>query len=100
MRRFYHPHLPSIGQHIVLDEKGSHHLLRVVGISKNEEVEVFDGKGRACIAFLQDVKKEVAKSIICRGTIQRSSTHSSASSIFLSESMFHRVIKNSITALI
>ena len=60
MRRFYHPHLPSIGQNIILDEKGSHHLLRVVGISKNEEVEVFDGKGRACIAILQDIKKKSA----------------------------------------
>ena len=60
MRRFYHPHLPSVGQKIVLDEKGSHHLLRVTGISKSEEVEVFDGKGRACIAILQDVKKKSA----------------------------------------
>ena len=60
MRRFYHPHLPSIGQKIILNEKGSHHLLRVTGISKNEEVEIFDGKGRACIAILQDVKKKSA----------------------------------------
>ena len=60
MRRFYHPHLPSIGQNIILDEKGSHHLLRVTGISKNKEVEIFDGKGRACIAILQEVKKKSA----------------------------------------
>ena len=60
MRRFYHPHLPSVGQKVFLDEKGSHHLLRVVGISKHEEIEVFDGKGRACIAILQDVKKKSA----------------------------------------
>tara|TARA_B100000925_G_C21961437_1_gene453567 strand:- start:634 stop:1335 length:702 start_codon:yes stop_codon:yes gene_type:complete len=60
MRRFYHPHLPSIGQNIILGEKASHHLLRVVGISRNEEVEIFDGKSRACIAILQDVKNKSA----------------------------------------
>ena len=30
------------------------------GISKNEEVEIFDGKGRACVALLKDVKKKSA----------------------------------------
>jgi 16S rRNA (uracil1498-N3)-methyltransferase len=60
MRRFYHPHIPKIGQEIHLDEKSSHHFLRVVGVAKNEQVEVFDGKGNACIAVLQEAKKRAA----------------------------------------
>ena len=60
MRRFYHPHLPSIGQKIILDEKGSHHLLRVTGISKNEEVEIFDGKGPSLHCYFTGGEKKSA----------------------------------------
>jgi len=57
MRRFFHSPLNSIGETLYLDEKGSHHLLRVVGIGPQEEVILFDGQGRSCLAILCDVQK-------------------------------------------
>ena len=66
MRRFYYPSIPDVGQNICLDIQSSHHLLRVVGISKEEEVEIFDGKGKASIAILQDVQKKKATLQITR----------------------------------
>ena len=72
MRRFYYHSLPEVGNNICLDTQNSHHLLRVVGISKNEEVEIFDGNGRACIAILRDIQKKAILEIIKSVEIQQS----------------------------
>ena len=60
MRRFHGVTLPS-AEHTVLLKKVSHHLLRVVGIAPLEQVELFDGQGRGCVAFLHSVQNGLAE---------------------------------------
>jgi len=60
MRRFFSEKLPKPNTIVTLQEDVSHHFLRVVGIAPNEEVELFDGKGKACIASLFSVKEGLA----------------------------------------
>lgn len=60
MRRFFSELLPKPNEIIALQEAVSHHLLRVVGIAPNEKVELFDGKGKACIASLSSVDQGLA----------------------------------------
>ncbi len=57
MRRFFSEYLPNPNEMVLLKEDVSHHLLRVVGIAPSEEVELFDGQGNACIAYLSFVKQ-------------------------------------------
>lgn len=57
MRRFFSERLPNPNEMVLLKEEVSHHLLRVVGIAPNEKVELFDGRGNACVAALSFVKK-------------------------------------------
>lgn len=52
MRRFRAPSLPDAGGVVVLDESSSHHLLRVLGVARGEDVELFDGAGRRALAAL------------------------------------------------
>jgi 16S rRNA (uracil1498-N3)-methyltransferase len=52
MRRFLADPLPSTGEELLLAPDISHHLLRVTGIAPGEEVELFDGRGRAARAAL------------------------------------------------
>ena len=62
MRRFFVSVLPSSSQPLcLLDEKESHHLFRVVKIAKGEEIELFDGKGSACVAMLVETKDQRAQ---------------------------------------
>ena len=60
MRRFFSEKLPKPNRIVALQEDVSHHFLRVVGIAPNEEVELFDGKGKACIASLFSVEEGLA----------------------------------------
>ena len=57
MRRFFSERLPNPNEMVLLKEEVSHHLLRVVGIAPGEEVELFDGEGNACVAYLSFVKE-------------------------------------------
>lgn len=57
MRRFFSERLPNPNEMILLKEDVSHHLLRVVGIAPNEDVELFDGQGNACVAYLSFVNE-------------------------------------------
>ena len=62
MRRFFVSALPySDEPFCLLSEKESHHLFRVVKIAKGEEVELFDGKGSACVAVLVETKDQLAQ---------------------------------------
>lgn len=61
MRRFLSRVLPSANKTACLDKEVSHHLLRVVGIAPQEKVELFDGQGRGCIAFLDGVEDGLAQ---------------------------------------
>lgn len=63
MRRFPTSLLPSKGQSVRLSVETSHHLLRVVGIAPNEQVELFDGVGRGCIAVLTSVVDGLAEMV-------------------------------------
>ena len=56
MRRFHSVTLPSAHNTVLLNTEVSHHLLRVVGIAPLEQVELFDGQGKGCIAYLQSVQ--------------------------------------------
>ena len=57
MRRFLTTELPSEHSSSLLNSEVSHHMLRVVGIAPNEEVELFDGQGRGCVAKLTAVEQ-------------------------------------------
>lgn len=61
MRRFFSSTLPTSQQSVRLDREISHHLLRVVGIAPNEEVELFDGQGHGCVASLTRVLDGLAE---------------------------------------
>lgn len=61
MRRFFSSVLPSNQQSVQLERETSHHLLRVVGIAPNEEVELFDGRGQGCVASLIGVQDGLAE---------------------------------------
>ena len=56
IRRFFTEQIPLNGEQVVLSPEVSHHLLRVVGIAPQEEVELFDGKGQACRGKLVGVR--------------------------------------------
>lgn len=56
LRRFRAPRLGEVDEVLALDERVSHHLLRVVGIAPGEKVELFDGQGRAALAELIGVQ--------------------------------------------
>ena len=55
IRRFFAELIPEEGGVVVLSKEVSHHLLRVVGIAPQEEVELFDGKGCSCRGKLSEV---------------------------------------------
>ena len=57
MRRF---RVERIAERITLDDAGSHHLLRVVGIAPGETVEVFDSAGEVARAQLVAVEQGAA----------------------------------------
>lgn len=61
MRRFFSSTLPTCSDSVRLDREISHHLLRVVGIAPNEEIELFDGQGQGCIAILVGVQDGLAE---------------------------------------
>lgn len=61
MRRFLSPTLPTSIQTVCLPREISHHLLRVVGIAPNEQVELFDGHGDGCVARLVTVVDGLAQ---------------------------------------
>ena len=62
MRRFFVSSLPHSHEPLcLLNEKESHHLFRVVKIAKGEEIELFDGKGAACVAVLVETKEQLAQ---------------------------------------
>ena len=61
MRRFFNPVLPTHDGCILLDREPSHHVLRVVGIAPNEEIELFNGQGYGCVARLLGVVNGAAK---------------------------------------
>jgi 16S rRNA (uracil1498-N3)-methyltransferase len=60
MRRFLSTSLPSVSNVVYLDAPQSHHMLRVVGIAVGEQIELVDGKGKACLAILQAVENSLA----------------------------------------
>lgn len=47
LHRFYHPNAPSISGSVVLSPEESHHALRVLRVRAGDNVELFDGQGRA-----------------------------------------------------
>ena len=61
MRRFHSIKLPSVHSRVLLNNEVSHHLLRVVGIAPLEQIELFDGEGRGCIALLFSVQNGLAE---------------------------------------
>lgn len=62
MRRFFVSSLPCAREPLCwLNEKESHHLFRVVKIAKGEEIELFDGKGSACVAVLVETREQRAQ---------------------------------------
>lgn len=62
MRRFFVSTLPHVREPLCwLNERESYHLFRVVKIAKGEEVELFDGKGAACIAILVETREQRAQ---------------------------------------
>ena len=61
MRRFHSEVLPSAEHTILLSKEVSHHLLRVVGIAPHEKIELFDGQGRGCVAYLHSVQNGLAE---------------------------------------
>ncbi len=61
MRRFLSLELPTAVQTVCLSRETSHHLLRVVGIAPNEQVELFNGQGAGCVARLLTVVDGLAE---------------------------------------
>lgn len=61
MRRFHSTTLPSAQCRVLLSKEVSHHLLRVVGIAPLEQIELFDGEGRGCVAHLHSVQNGLAE---------------------------------------
>lgn len=61
MRRFLADVLPEPGAELCLQRDISHHLLRVTGIAPGEQVELFDGRGRAVVARLVGVDAGLAR---------------------------------------
>jgi len=66
VRRFLVGELPVFGVPVSLEKEVSHHLLRVVGIAPKEEFELFDGRGKGCIALLDSVTNSIATVRFCR----------------------------------
>ena len=60
IRRFFAEQIPPKDEQVMLSSEVSHHLLRVVGIAPNEEVELFDGNGHSCRGKLVGVKEGCA----------------------------------------
>lgn len=61
MRRFLSDTLPHESRTILLSEEQSHHMLRVVGISRDEHVILMDGRGGICEAALDDTEGGLAR---------------------------------------
>ena len=76
MRRFLSLTLPSSGQTVFLDKEVSHHLLRVVGIAPLEKVELFNGRGLGCVAYLQSVQNGLAEMAWVSSLILQQKDHS------------------------
>ncbi|MBM76614.1 MAG: hypothetical protein CMK59_14505 [Proteobacteria bacterium] len=55
VRRFFSDQIPCVGERVFLSLEVSHHLLRVVGIAPQEEIELFNGRGACCRAKLLEV---------------------------------------------
>lgn len=51
--RLYHPPPLETGQTLTLDRVGDHYLTRVLRLRRGEQLECFDGAGRAWVATLQ-----------------------------------------------
>ena len=76
MRRFLSLTLPSSEQSVLLDKEVSHHLLRVVGIAPLEKVELFDGRGLGCVAYLHSVQNGLAEMAWVSSLIPQQKDHS------------------------
>jgi 16S rRNA (uracil1498-N3)-methyltransferase len=61
MRRFLSDKLPDEAEMILLSAEQSHHMLRVVGISRGEHVVLMDGLGGVCEAALHDIEGGLAR---------------------------------------
>lgn len=75
MRRFHSEFLPQKEHSVTLSRETSHHVLRVVGIAPNEQVELFDGQGTGCIARLLGVVDGRAE-MLWVSTLKVQHTHS------------------------
>ena len=58
VRRLYVPHLPDAGGAVTLDEGATRHA-RVLRLRAGDEVELFDGAGRAASARVQSIGETV-----------------------------------------
>jgi|GEM_PF-1053488 len=62
MRRFFVSPLPHVLKPLcTLSKEESHHVFRVVKIAKGEEVVLFDGQGKSCIAILKGTQDQHAQ---------------------------------------
>ncbi len=61
LKRFYAPRFTfEGGEAVELDASESHHLLHVLRFQVDNQVEIFDGKGRSAIASVAAIKKKTA----------------------------------------
>ena len=55
MRRFLAPEVPEPGARLTLEPGPSHHLLRVTGVARGEQVGLYDGRGRGGVGVLVEI---------------------------------------------
>jgi len=63
MHTFYHEDLCNSGE-IILSEEESKHCIRVLRLTKNDKIELIDGKGRRVLASIIDDKPNKCKLIV------------------------------------
>ncbi len=66
MRRFFVLPGAVTGDHAILDQEESHHLVRVLRLQQGETVELFDGTGALYIARIEQLGKQVEVSLKSR----------------------------------
>ncbi|MFC1831731.1 16S rRNA (uracil(1498)-N(3))-methyltransferase [Thermodesulfobacteriota bacterium] len=63
MRRFFVLPGSVVGEHVILDQEESHHLVRVLRLQRGETVELFDGTGALYTAKIEQLGKQVEVSL-------------------------------------
>lgn len=64
MKRFFFTNAQRSGDQVVLDHEESHHLSRVLRLSKGNRVELYDGTGTVLLAEITDMGKTVTLHIV------------------------------------